>query len=139
LEFMIFSSVRTLVDAVRVIDRTAHPAAAILVDALHMQRSGATPADIAALPATLLPYAQLCDGPSEPIRPAAKIALSEARTGRLLPGDGELPLRQLIDALPADASLCVEAPVAKLAGQPPEKIARLAYSAMSRLLGQPSW
>jgi sugar phosphate isomerase/epimerase len=103
LEFMIFSSVRTLADAVRVIDRTAHPAAAILVDALHVQRSGATPADIAALPPAWLPYAQLCDGSFEPIRPPAEIALSEARTGRLLPGDGELPLRQLIDALPADA------------------------------------
>jgi sugar phosphate isomerase/epimerase len=133
---MIFSSVRTLSDAVRVVDRTAHPAAAILVDALHLQRSGATPGDIAALPATLLPYAQLCDDPFEPILPPAEIALSEARAGRILPGDGELPLRRLIDALPADASLSVEAPVAKLVGEPPEKIARLAYAAIARLLGQ---
>lgn len=134
LEFMIFSSVRTLADAVRVVERTAHPAAAILVDALHMQRSGAVPAEVAALPQVWLPYAQLCDAPFEPVRPADDVALNEARTGRLLPGNGELPLRELVDALPADAALAIEAPVAELAGRPPGEIARLAYASIARLL-----
>ena len=135
LEFMIFSSVRTIGDAVRVVDRAAHPAGAVLVDALHLQRSGGTPADVATLPPGRLPYAQLCDAPAAPIGPDEAVARSEARTGRLLPGDGELPLRDLVDALPADAALAVEAPVAELAGRPAGERARLAYVALTRLLG----
>jgi sugar phosphate isomerase/epimerase len=134
LEFMIFSSVKTLTDAIRVLDRTAHPAAAILVDALHMQRAGVTPADVAALPPDLLPYAQLCDGPFEPVLPPEEVALTEARTGRLFPGDGEIPLRELVDALPPDAALAVESPVAKLAGTTPDEVARQAYTALTHLL-----
>jgi sugar phosphate isomerase/epimerase len=134
LEFMIFSSVKTLTDAIRILDQTAHPAAAILVDALHMQRAGATPADVAALPPDLLPYAQLCDGPFEPVLPPEEVALTEARTGRLFPGDGEIPLRELIDALPPDAALAVESPVAKLAGTAPDEIARQAYAALTHVL-----
>lgn len=133
LEFMIFSSVKTIDDAVRVLDRAAHPAGAVLVDALHLQRSGGTPAEVAALPPDRLPYAQLCDGPSEPIRPDEEVALIEARTGRLFPGDGELPLRELVDALPA-AALAVEAPVAELAGISAAERARRAYVSLTGLL-----
>jgi sugar phosphate isomerase/epimerase len=144
LEFMVFSSVKTLADARRIVDRAAHPAAAILVDALHLHRSGGTPADVAAVPPGLLPYAQLCDGPYQPVRagsaappgmtPAEAAALTEARTGRRLPGAGDLPLRDLVAALPAGAALAVESPVADLAGAPPAEVARLAYAAVTRLL-----
>ena len=134
LEPMIFSSVKTLPDAARILDRVAHPAGAVLVDALHLQRSGGTPADVAALPPDRLPYAQLCDGPFQPVRPAEPVALTEARTGRLFPGDGEIPLRELIDALPPGAALAVESPVVELTGRPPDEIARRAYAALIRLL-----
>lgn len=132
LEFMIFSAVKTLADAVRILDRVAHPAGAVLVDALHLQRSGGIPADVAALPPDRLPYVQLCDGPFEPVRPPEEVALTEARTGRLFPGDGEMPLRELVDALPPAAALAVESPVADLAGKPPGEVARLAYAALAR-------
>ncbi len=136
LEFMIFSSVRTLSDAAGILDRTGHPAGAILVDALHLQRAGATPADVAALPPVLLPYAQFCDGPLEPVLPPQEVALSEARTGRRFPGDGAFPLRALVDALPAEATFAIEAPVAELAGQAPAEVARIAYASMVRLLAR---
>jgi sugar phosphate isomerase/epimerase len=134
LEFMIFSSVRTLADAVRVVEQAAHPAGAVLVDALHLQRSGATAADVAALPSDRLAYTQLCDGPFQPVRPPEDVARTEARTGRLLPGDGELPLRELVGALPRDVTLAVEAPVAELADKPAAERARLAHAALRRLL-----
>jgi sugar phosphate isomerase/epimerase len=136
LEFMIFSSVKTISDAVRVLDRAAHPAGAVLVDALHLQRSGGTPGDVAALPPGRLPYAQLCDGPFEPIRPDEAVALTEARTGRLFPGDGGLPLRELVDVLPATAPLAVESPVADLAGASAGERARRAFASLTRLLAQ---
>jgi sugar phosphate isomerase/epimerase len=132
IEFMIFSSVKTLADAVRVMDRVAHPAGAVLIDSLHLQRAGGTPAEVAALPRHLLPYVQLCDAPFDPVLPPEDVALTEARTGRLFPGDGGLPLADLIAALPPDADLAVEAPVAALAGQPPAEIARQAYASLQK-------
>jgi len=136
LEFMIFSSVKTIEDAQRILDKVAHPAGAVLVDALHLQRSGGTPADVAAIAPDRLPYVQLCDGPFEPIRPDEAVALTEARTGRLFPGDGELPLHELLDALPAGRPLSVESPVAAQAGQPAREQARLAFAATTRFLAE---
>jgi sugar phosphate isomerase/epimerase len=136
LEFMIFSSVKTIADAQRVLNRAGHPAGAILVDALHLQRSGGTPADVSAVAPERLPYAQLCDGPFQPILPDSAVALTEARTGRLFPGDGELPLAELLGVLPAGASLAVEAPVADLAGWTVGERTRLAYAALTGLLAK---
>jgi sugar phosphate isomerase/epimerase len=134
LEFMIFSSVKTLADAQRVLDRVGHPAGAILIDALHLQRSGGTPADVSTLAPERLPYVQLCDGPFQPILPDGAVALTEARTGRLFPGDGELPLAGLLDVLPTGTSLAVEAPVAGPASRTVSERARLAHGALTRLL-----
>ena len=136
LEFMIFSSVKTIADAERILDRAGHPAGAILVDALHLQRSGGTPADVSALAPERLPYAQLCDDPFQPILPDSAVALTEARTGRLFPGDGELPLSELLGALPAWTSLAVESPVADLAGRTIGERTRLAHAALTGLLAK---
>jgi hypothetical protein len=43
--------------------------------------------------------------------------VAEARTHRLLPGHGELPLSTLVDALPAGTPFGIEVP---LAGQRPD-------------------
>jgi sugar phosphate isomerase/epimerase len=133
---MIFSSVKTIADAQRVLNRSGHPAGAILIDALHLQRSGGTPADVSAVAPARLPYVQLCDGPFQPILPDSAVALTEARTGRLFPGDGELPLAELLGALPAGASLAVEAPVADLAGRTVGERTRLAHAALTGLLAK---
>jgi sugar phosphate isomerase/epimerase len=136
LEFMIFSSVKTIADAERILDRAGHPAGAVLVDALHLQRSGGTPADVSAVAPERLPYAQLCDGPFQPILPDSAVALTEARTGRLFPGDGELPLPELLGALPAGASLAVEAPVPDLASRTIGERTHLAHAALLSLLAK---
>ena len=64
------------------------------------------------------------------------MALTEARTGRLFPGDGELPLAELLGALPAGASLAVEAPVADLAGRTVGERTRMAHAALTGLLAK---
>jgi sugar phosphate isomerase/epimerase len=138
LEFMVYSTVRTLRDALRVVARAGQTNAAVVVDALHLRRSGGSPSDLAGVPAEQLPYAQLCDAPLEPVRPDDARARVEARTARLLPGDGELPLRELVDALPPGTALSVETPVAALADRPPAERARLAYAAAVRLLASPA-
>ena len=99
-------------------------------------RRGGTPADVGAVAPERLLYVQLCDGPFQPILPDSAVALTEARPGRLFPGDGELSLAELLGALPAGASLAVEAPVADLAGRTVGERTRLAYSALTGLLAK---
>ena len=134
LEFMMYSGVKTLGDAMRIVTRAGHPAGAVTVDALHLRRSGGSPADLVGQPPERLPYGQLCDAPLQPVWPDEPRARAESRGDRLLPGDGELPLRELVDALPAGAALSVEAPVVALAREPAEVRARLAFTAATRLL-----
>lgn len=134
LEFMKYSQVQTLATAVRVVRAADHPAGAVLVDALHLHRSGGSPADLAEVPDPLLPYGQLCDGPLDPVWPSDEEARVESRTGRLLPGDGQFPLAELVRALPPGGALSVEAPVAALATLSPVERARHARAAAGRLL-----
>lgn len=130
LEFMRWRAVGSLVAATTIVERAAMPNGAVLVDALHLSRSGGAPADLAPLPAAILRSAQLCDaGPVLPATDAAVIA--EAREGRLPPGEGTLPLLSLLAALPADANFAVEMPSAD-----PDPVRRLetAYTAARRLI-----
>lgn len=110
LEWMGWRTVRTLDDALAVVTAAGRHNGGILVDALHLARNGGSPADIAKVPHGLIRSVQLCDaGPTAPVGTDAIIA--EARTGRLPPGEGVLPLGELLAALPADANLSLEVPM----------------------------
>jgi sugar phosphate isomerase/epimerase len=109
LEFGIFTTVKTLGAARAILDAVGHPLRALLIDPIHMDRSGATPADIAAVPPTLLPYAQFCDAPAE--RPDAAnfdAIITDAIDLRCQLGEGALPLAELLRALPRDIPLAIE-------------------------------
>ncbi len=78
----------------------------ILVDNLHLSRSGGSVDDVRRLGPERFPYLQIADAPNE--RPADMGALfDEALNGRLLPGDGDLPIADLLDAVP-DVALSFE-------------------------------
>lgn len=116
------------------ISRSGARNAAYLVDALHHIRCKATPGDIAAMPAGYVRSAQLCDAPLRPPGdPAALIA--EARGGRLLPGEGGLPLREIVAALPDDTVLSVELP-SVTDPRPPRARACAIHAAATALLQQ---
>jgi len=133
LEFAIYTGVRTLAHAARMIGQSGRPNASILVDALHFSRSGGVPADIAQVDRSLFRYAQICDAePGMPTR--APDLIREARTERLLPGEGVLPLVELVRALPVTAVLSAEAPVRATAGLPALERAQRAHRAMQALL-----
>jgi sugar phosphate isomerase/epimerase len=138
LEFAIYTGVRTLADAASVVARAKRPNASVLIDALHFSRSGGLPAHVAAVDRALFRYAQLCDaGPDMPRPDDAPGLIREARTGRLLPGEGVLPLRDLVAALPPTLPLAIEAPCGATAGLPALERARRAHRALSALLGPP--
>jgi sugar phosphate isomerase/epimerase len=130
LEFMRWRHVGSLDQARLMVERVGSPNLAILVDALHLSRSGGNPGDIRALPQGMVRAVQLCDASQdEPVGDEATIR--EARAGRLPPGAGVLPLRELLDALPADTVMGVEMPLPSL---PAEDRLELAYRSTRSLL-----
>jgi sugar phosphate isomerase/epimerase len=109
LEFGLFTDVKTIGQALRILGAVGHPAIALLVDPLHLARSGGRPADVAKLPRSLLPYAQFCDAKAVGPEPGdAAGIIEEAVDGRLQTGAGALPLRELLRALPEDIPLSIE-------------------------------
>lgn len=109
LEFGLFTQVRTIAQASAILRQIDHPAMALLIDALHWQRSGGTLPDIATVPPSWLSYAQLCDAPdpgADPNDPAA--ILTEAIDGRVAMGAGGLPLSALYEALPPGIPIAIE-------------------------------
>ncbi|GAA4810101.1 sugar phosphate isomerase/epimerase [Sphingosinicella ginsenosidimutans] len=138
LEFMLFSSVRTLDDAIAIVRGAGSPAAALLIDPLHLDRAGYAPGDVAALPGEWLPYAQFCDAPAARLDRDDHVGLlAEARDDRALPGEGVLPLRALLGALPPDIPLSIELRSKELRDAFPDPVERAAAveRATSRFLG----
>jgi sugar phosphate isomerase/epimerase len=110
--------------------------ASVLVDALHFSRSGGIPAHIAQVDPALFRYAQICDaGPDMPGPGDTPALIREARTGRLLPGEGVLPLAELVAALPDTVPLAIEAPCRATADLPAVERAKRAHRALTTLLG----
>jgi sugar phosphate isomerase/epimerase len=98
LEFLPIFSVCSLAQAVSIVTEAGQPNGGVLVDSLHLARSGGTPDDLRTVPAGLLPYLQLADAAAQGPPPDA--LREEALHGRLLPGDGGLPLAAVLEAVP---------------------------------------
>ena len=96
LEFLSLTSIKTLEQALAVIKNVKHPAAGILVDALHLQRNASTPADVAQLDPQLLPYLQLCDASLDVRDQSMEGLMEDALYLRKMPGEGDLPLAELL-------------------------------------------
>ncbi len=108
LEFMPWTAVPDARSALRIINNAGKPSnAGILVDALHFGRSSTTLEDIRAIPRALLHYAQICDAEAGRHFTNEQM-IHTARCERLLPGDGNIDLKGLFDALPADLPVSVE-------------------------------
>jgi sugar phosphate isomerase/epimerase len=108
LEFMRFTYPSTLADAAALALEVGPSLGGVLVDALHLQRSGSHPRALRRFDPSLFPYAQLCDAPAQVADESTVALIREARHLRRLPGDGGLPLRELIAELPPEAPLSIE-------------------------------
>lgn len=101
LEFVPGRAISTLPEAMALIQKAGRPNGCVLVDTLHFIRAGHAPAELRALE---LPYLQV----------------SDAGNGeRRIPGEGELPLDALLDAVPETLVLSVEV-VPPRSGTPPD-------------------
>lgn len=127
LEFARFTQVTSIAQAAAIVRAVDHPAAAMLIDPLHLERTGGTPADVAALPRDWLPYAQFCDAPPLDFDVTdVKAIIEEAIDRREQVGEGVLPLRALHAALPPDTPLSIELRSKALRDGYPDPVARAA-------------
>lgn len=124
LEFMRFTSVRTLAEALEIVHAAGHPAGAVLIDMLHLARSGGGPQDLLGIDPDLLPYAQICDAPETPPGEEPGLLMAEALQGRLLPGEGALPVEEILARLPAGRPLSCEILSSDLLQRFPDPVSR---------------
>ena len=136
LEAITYCAVATPADALELVRASGQANARILIDALQFFRSGATCDQIGEIDQTLIEYIQICDAPSAAPQ-SLEARRREARTARLLPGDGELPLRELLSKLPLDLPLAVEAPTLALRGLSFDEQARRIHARMQSFLAGP--
>jgi sugar phosphate isomerase/epimerase len=133
LEFMRFRSVRTIEEAAEFVRRAGRANAGILLDCLHLYRSGGSPAAVRNVPQQYLTYVQLCDGPAK--SPSDNDGLkAEARSGRLYPGEGDFWLDELFDVLPDDIPISIEVPGAIAMDASVEERTRRAGQALNAYL-----
>lgn len=108
IEFVPVFTIATLDDAVSAVRHIGKDKAHVLVDVMHLIRSGASAADLAVLDTGMIAYAQLCDAPlSAPM----ENYLREAMFDRKIPGTGELPLTEFLAVLPEDITIGLEMPL----------------------------
>jgi sugar phosphate isomerase/epimerase len=114
LEFMPWTHVPDLDTAVAIVEKVSSPAAGILVDALHFDRSRGRIEDLRRIPSQWLHYWQMCDGPAE--RPLMTEGLIRAaREERMFPGEGGIDLIALTREMPRGITISIEVPTAELA------------------------
>jgi len=123
IEFMAFRHISTLQDALRYRELAGHPNLAVVIDALHFHRSGGKPDELVGFDPAVISCFQLCHAPTI----APPDLPKEARLGRLLPGAGGLPLRDMLAALPASVPVAVEVPDMSRAELPVIEKAREAF------------
>jgi sugar phosphate isomerase/epimerase len=132
-EFVAITQLRSLAAAVALLSRANQPNAGITVDSLHLIRSGGSVAELARVDGRLIGHVQICDGP---LTMPAERQLHEALKERAIPGEGEFPLRDFVNALPLDVPIGVEVPLQSLIDQGvgPLERARLVVEAARRIV-----
>lgn len=128
-------TVGDLPTALAALRHVARPEFRLLIDTMHLVRSGSGAADVAAIDPDHIGYAQLND---TTLRPRCDNYMEEAMFERLVPGEGELPLRDILSALPPGIVIEIEVPRRSLAlaGVDPIDRLRPCVAAARRLLSE---
>ena len=123
--------------AVAALGYVGRPDFRLLIDTMHLVRSGSSAADLSALDPQHIGYAQLND---TTLQPRIDNYMEEAMYERMVPGEGELPLRDVLSALPPDIVIELEVPRRSLAlaGVSPIDRLRPCVDAARRLLAERS-
>jgi sugar phosphate isomerase/epimerase len=90
--------------AVRYVDR---PDFRLLIDTMHLARAGNTASDLAAIDPGLIAHIQLSDNTLA----QRGSVYREDSIDRMVPGEGELPLREILAVVPAEVVIGLEVPM----------------------------
>jgi sugar phosphate isomerase/epimerase len=117
------------VAAVRHVDR---PDFRVLIDTMHLVRGGHTAADLAAIDPDLIGYVHLSDNT---LRQRGEVYRDDS-IDRMFPGEGELPLEDILAVIPLNVVIGLEVPMrSKIEDrQRPEEIARQGVDCARQLL-----
>jgi sugar phosphate isomerase/epimerase len=110
LEFVPIFTVKDLPTAVRAAQ--AIPGLGLMIDTMHLMRSGAEPQALAELDPAWIGHCQVCDAPRVPV-----IAdyMEEAMYERLPPGAGDARIGEVLRLIPRDVVVSLEIPQRSLA------------------------
>ena len=100
-------SIADLPSALAAVEDVDRDEISLLIDTMHVARFGAS-ADDLRVPAQRIGYIQLSD---TTLQPRMKIYAEEAMYERMTPGEGELPLADMLAALPDDRVVGFEVPM----------------------------
>jgi sugar phosphate isomerase/epimerase len=130
-------TVGDLPTALAALEHVGRPDFRLLIDTMHLVRSGSSAADLAAIDPDHIGYAQLND---TTLQPRIDNYMEEAMFERMVPGEGELPLHDILSALPPDIVIELEVPrrTLALAGIGPIDRLRPCVDAARRLLAEVS-
>ena len=134
LEYMPWTTVKTIMDAWRLIERVNHPAAGIVLDIFHHMKGGSRLEDIRNIPAEKIAIVHLND-----LVDTGEDLLTLCRNRRLLPGEGKFPLREFVRAVRATGYhgwYALEILSEAYDKQDPGMIARRSYASLKALLGE---
>ena len=137
LEFISWTETPDLAAAAEVLRKANQPNAGVLVDTLHFARSGSSPEELGKLPREWFRYAQVCDAPAQAPATQEEV-IHAARFARLFPGEGGLPVREILACLPPAIPCALEIPrafLSKLLGV--EEYVGLALRAADKFLNAP--
>ncbi len=130
LEPMPWTAMTSLCQAAACIAKVGKPNAGLLADALHFHRCGSDLSTLQNIPDHWFNMFQICDAPRI-FDPSYEAMQSLSRSGRLLPGEGELDILPLLARMPAHTTISVEVPNLQDAERfsPPERAARALQAA----------
>ena len=99
LEFVTWSTVKTLDDAVFVLKKASRENANIIVDTLHFYRSRVRLSALDHIPRQYIEYIHLCDCEAYIPEDLSELART-GTTSRLIPGEGAIDIRSIVQKLP---------------------------------------
>lgn len=134
-EFIPGTIIGGLPAALRLVEQVGSKSLGVVIDTMHLFRSGAGVAELAALDPALVAQVQLCD---VPLANDAMEYGHEAGHERLAPGEGELPLAEVAAAIPQGVPVSLEVPMLSKAqaGIGPEERLAPALTATRALLAR---
>jgi sugar phosphate isomerase/epimerase len=134
IEFVPIFTIKNLPDALAAV-RKLGGSTRIMVDTMHLVRSGGSVADLAALDPSLIGYIQLCDTSLVAKKPDYA---DEVMTERMVPGMGEAPLFDVLSVLSRDIVVGLEIPLLSRAeaGEGPRERVGSCVEAARKLLAK---